>query len=312
MRCSRCDMPLSPAKTSCPRCGTAVASGSFKEQGERPFAFVQASAYQGQQNNSSVIGTAVDVAPAQYNWVPQAKSVLETPFATVLPSPQTPLTSRLEDAQAATHIQDAQAFSTLSPLPKADNRSAGMGFGLAGLCTVLACLLLLFVYVIAQTLPPPDGSSSTRLANKSSLVAQNTPMIDLSSTATTPAVSPTATYPGQQYIANAQTATAINVVTAQPTLPTSTFTVGQKIYITFDVHPNGHTGAICLLWFINATQFASYPFALNTTNTTSAYSYAATRNAGPGYVEIYWENAPSCIDPNKVLSDHIDFTVTAA
>ncbi len=312
MRCSRCDMPLSPTKTSCPRCGTVVASSSFKEQGERPFAFVQAPAYQGQQNNPSVVGTAVEVAPVQYTWAPQAKSVQETPLVTALLPPQTLLTSRLEDAQASTHIQEAQPFSIPSPISKANNRSAGMGFGLAGLCTVLACLLLLFVYVIAQTLPPPDGSSVTRLANRSSVVAQNTPMIDLSSTATTPAVSPTATYPGQQYIANAQTATTINAVTAQPTLPASTFTVGQKIYITFDVHPNGHLGAICLLWFINATQFASYPFALNTTNTTSAYSYAATRNAGPGYVEIYWENAPSCIDPNKVLSDHIDFTVTAA
>ena len=310
MRCSRCDMPLSPARTSCPRCGTPIASGGFKGQGELPFAFVQASADQRQANSPGSVGTAVDVAPIQHNWGLQARSVQETPLAAAVAPPLTPLASEQGDAQLPLHLQDALASSMLPPLSKAGNRSAGIGFGLAGLCTLVACVLLLFVYIMAQTLPPPSNGSSARLGS-TALVAQNTPVIDLSPTATTPIASPTATYPGQQYIANAQTAATINVATAQPTLPSSTFKVGQKIYITFDVHPNGQTGAICLLWFINAAQFASYPFALNTTSTTSTYSYAATGNVGPGYVEIYWENAPSCIDPNKILSDHVNFTVTA-
>lgn len=312
MRCSRCDMPLSPAKTSCPRCGTevAIASGGFKGQGDLPFAFTQAALEPKQQNGSGFVGMAVDVAPVQYNWGTQAGSVQETPFASTSVPPLTPLTSGQGDAQAPLHLQDALAFSMLPPLPKAGNRSVNIGFGLAGLCTVVACVLLVFVFIMAQTLPQPNNSSSARVGS-SVLVAQNTPVIDLSPTATTPISSPTPTYPGQQYIANAQTASGINFATGQPTLPSTTFKVEQKIYITFDVHPNGQAGAVCLLWFINATQFASYPFALNTTSTTSTYSYAATGNAGPGYVEIYWENAPSCIDPNKLLSDHVDFTVTA-
>ena len=308
MRCSRCDMPLSPTKTSCPRCGTAVASGGFKGQVEPPFAFVQTALEPRQQTSSGFVGTAVDVAPMQHNWGPEARNMQETPSAAALVPPLTALTSGQGDAQAPLYLQEPLAFSKFPPLPKVSNRSAGIGFGLAGLCTIVACVLLLFVYVIAQTLPQPN---STARLGSTALVAQNTPVIDLSPTATTPIASPTPTYPGQQYIANAQTAATINVATAQPTLPSTTFKVGQKIYITFDVHPSGQTGAICLLWFINATQFASYPFALNTTSTTSAYSYAATGNAGSGYVEIYWENAPSCIDPNKILSDHVDFTVTA-
>lgn len=313
MRCSRCDMPVSSTATSCPRCGAAVAviAGGFKRQEELPFAFVQTPSDQRQQNNPGFVGAAIDVAPMQHKWGFQAKDAQETPFATTSVPPMTSLTPGPGDAQPSSSIPEALAFSTPPPLPKAGHRSAGIGFGLAGLCTIVACLLLLFVYVMAQTLPQSSNDSSARVAGGSSLVAQNTPVIDLSPTATTPIASPTATYPGQQYISNAQTAITINVATGQPTLPTTTFKVGQKIYITFDVHPAGHTGAICLLWFINATQFASYPFALDTTNTTSAYSYAATRNAGPGYIEIYWENAPSCIDPNKILGDHVDFTVTA-
>ncbi len=312
MRCSRCDMPLSPTKTSCPRCGTAISAlqGGIKWQGEQPFAFAQAVPELRQQNSTGFIGTAVDVAPLQHHWEPQARNVQETPFATALTPPLTPLPSEQGDAQAPLHLQDALAFSLLPPLPKAGNRSVSIGFGLAGLCTMVACVLLVFVYIMAQTLPQP-GNTSSNHSGASTFVAQNTPVIDLSPTATTPIASATPTYPGQQYIANAQTASGINFATGLPTLPATTFRIGQKIYITFDVHPNGQAGAVCLLWFINATQFASYPFALNTTSTTSTYSYAATGNAGPGYVEIYWENAPSCTDPNKILSGHVNFTVTA-
>ena len=311
MRCSRCDMPLSPTRTSCPRCGNAVvASGGFKGQSEPPFAFVHAAPEPRHQSNAGFIDVAVDVAPMQPGWGAQARSVQETPFAAASAPPLTPFAAEQGDVQVPLYLQEALASSTLPPLPQARKRSVHVGFGLAGLCTAVACVLLLFVYVMAQTLPQSSTPPTTR-SGVSSLVAQNTPVIDLSPTATTPIASPTATYPGQQYIANAHTAMMINVATAQPTLPASTFKVGQKIYITFDVHPQGQTGAICLLWFINATQFTSYPFAVNTTSTTSAYSYASTGNVGPGYVEIYWENAPSCLDPNKILSDHVDFTVTA-
>ncbi len=274
-----------------------------------PFAFAPVPPEPRQPNNPGFAGTAVDVAPMQYNWGPQARSEQETPFAEALMPPTTPLALGQDGAQEYPHEQGALAFSMLPPLLRTGNRSTSIGFGLAGLCMAVACVLLLFVYIMAQTLPQSNNSTSARLGS-TALVAQNTPVIDLSPTATTPISSPTPTYPGQQYIANAQTAATINIATAQPMLPSTTFKVGQKIYITFDVHPNGQTGAVCLLWFINATQFASYPFALNTTNTTSTYSYASTGNAGPGYVEIYWENAPSCIDPNKILSDHVDFTVT--
>ncbi|GAC1426992.1 MAG: hypothetical protein PVS3B3_19510 [Ktedonobacteraceae bacterium] len=280
-------------------------AAGFKGQGEPSFTFMQAPSNQRQQNSPGFVGTTVDLAPMQHIQEQQVRNIQERPFPALVVPPQTPLTSVQEDAR----IQGVFASSVLAPLlPKSGNRSTGIGFGLASLCIVVAFLLLLFVYVMAQTLPQPTNGLATRLAGGSSLVAQNTPVIDLSPT---PVASQTVIYPGKQYIANAQTASIINVATAQPTFPTTTFKVGQKIYITFDIHPNGHTGAICLLWFINATQFASYPFALNTTNTTSAYSYAATKNAGPGYIEIYWENAPSCIDPNKILSDHVNFIVTA-
>ena len=303
MRCSRCDMPLSPTKISCPRCGTATGAGD--DRGTLSPVFAHAPFGQKQQHGYA--GTAVEVEPIKYNRGPQTRNLQETPLATTPVPPQTPFPVQREEVSVSLHGQDALAFVSQ---PKAKWSAANIGFGLAGLCTAVACLLLLSVYAIAQTLPS-NSHPSTRLAGRTTVVVQNTPGGVLSPTAISPTASAMATYPGQQYIAHAQTAAAINFSTEQATLPASTFRVGQKIYITLDVRPNGHTGAVCLLWFINATQFASYPFAINTTITTPVYSYATTYNVGTGYVEIYWENAPSCTDPNKILGGHVDFTVTA-
>ena len=311
MRCSRCDMPLSPTGTSCSRCGTAVADKT-KGQDNSPFVSVSAQSNYRQSSffadSTSFVGTPVDIAPAQQYW---GQNVQQTPFATTLVPPITPLAAPLlQESQTPPQIPDIQSFSSMPPLLTSRHRASGIGFGLAGLCIGIACLLLLFVYIMAQSLPQFSSTTPTHLMGGASLVTQSTPAVNSSPT-TVPTVSATPTYPGQQYVANAQTASAVNATTAQTIIPAATFRVGQKIYITFDVHPNGQKGAICLLWFINDTQFTSYPFAINTTYTTSAYSYAATGNVGAGYIEIYWENAPSCTDPNKILSDHIDFTVTA-
>lgn len=341
MRCSRCAMPLSPTRTSCPRCGTVAATMPDRHKGPASTNYnpLKSTFF---ARVSSFGRTPVDDAPAQQAWEQHTRNGQETPFTAPVPptTPSAPQNHKEQEVSAGTNgqpfvvneqafsaptqqqevqtpstVQEPQAFSSSPPLPRPSNRSTSIGFGLAGLCIFVACLLLLFVYFMEKTLPQPTSSSSSRLVRApSSLAAQNTPIIDLSPTATVPTAStasPTPTYPGQQYISNAHTASAVNVLTAQPTVPTTTFRVGQKIYITFDVHPSGHLGAICLLWFINGTQFNSYPFALRTTSATSAYSYAATGFVGSGYIEIYWENAPSCTDPNKLLGDHADFTVTA-
>ncbi len=261
---------------------------------------------QKQQHYSNFAGAAVELAP--YNWEAQ---VSNTPGPSPAKTPaalHTPLPSDLKNASASSIEQEAPVIAVPS---KAGLRSTTIGFGLAGLCTTVGCLLLLFVYAIAQTLPHTNTPSSNRLTGGTTLVTQNTPVLTASPSSTVPTASPTLTFPGGQYIAHAQTANAVNVATAHATLPASSFRIGQKIYITFDVQPAGHTGAICLLWYINGSQFASYPFAINTITPTSAYSYAATTTVGTGYVEIYWETAPSCIDPAKLLGSRVDFTVTA-
>src|ERR1700730_9921804 len=88
MRCSTCGLPLSPARTSCPRCGTAIAKGS-----------------EGQSANYNIpagrgftdSGMQAGVQPPQQQWGQQAAPVpwnvpgaQGAPFAQPMTPPQQP------------------------------------------------------------------------------------------------------------------------------------------------------------------------------------------------------------------------------
>ncbi len=259
MRCSRCDLPISPTRTTCPRCG------------------------------------------ANTN-----KSATNSPLFLASDAPKA--------FQAPTSVEEPRLFSSPPQKHKQGYRSTTIGFGLAGLCLMMASLLLVFVYFMAQNLPLPSNGLSSRLtggqSNLPTTSAKNTSVAQSGSTPPPPATSPAVTYLGRQYIDNAQMATAISAE-ALPVQPETTFRTNQTMYITFKVHPDGRIGAVCLLWYLNTRQFTNYSFAINTTVSSPAYSYATTGSSGSGYVEIYWETAPSCTDPNKILADRVAFAVTA-
>jgi hypothetical protein len=180
-----------------------------------------------------------------------------------------------------------------------------LGFTAAALCVIAGGLLLVFVYFVAT------GASGN--ANNSGVGSINTQHTSISPTSQPPspsptnASSPTATsFPGQQYISNAQMASQINTQTAQPTQLSTTFTVNQKIYVTFQLHPAGQSGAVCLLWYLNSRQVTGYNFAVSQ-NTSASYSYAIYGGTGTGAVEVYWASSSSCAD--KQLAQRVNFTV---
>jgi hypothetical protein len=95
----------------------------------------------------------------------------------------------------------------------------------------------------------------------------------------------------------------------QATNPTTTFKLGTTMYVVFKLHPPSQGGAFCAYWFQNGKQITqpyTYPV-----KAASRRSYATARygQAGAGYVELYWASSQSCSD--KVLAQHVDFTVTA-
>jgi hypothetical protein len=199
-------------------------------------------------------------------------------------------------------------FSQQTPLPSPPQtgaprnfRNSRLGFVIAGLCILAGALILVFVYFIAVGSPGGDATTKGTGSPVSLPTKAPTP------TATT-APTPTATiYPGQQYINNAQMASAVDSSSLQPTQLATTFKTNQKIYVTFQLHPAGHNGAVCLLWYLNGRQITPYSFAVSA-NSKLSYAYAIYGGTGAGYVEIYWASTTQCTD--QLLAQHVDFTVT--
>ena len=77
--------------------------------------------------------------------------------------------------------------------------------------------------------------------------------------------------------------------------------------MTFSLHPNGKNGAVCLFWYLNNRNIAQYPFGV-TAGAKAGYSYATYAGPGTAYVEIYWASTIACSD--KILAQHVNFTVT--
>jgi hypothetical protein len=286
MKCTNCGLPLSPSHTptNCPRCGTPI--GSSQKATPAP---VQHSSY----------NPEVAQMPGHQQGVPPT-----------FPSqvPQQPVPSGQMWSQGPLSRPGLFQQTSLSRPPQAKSpfytRNAKLGFIVAGLCIFTCALILVFIYFMASS--SAGGNSNNTTASIPSPVSS--PTMAATPTATT-ALTPTATvYPGRQYVDNAQMASAIDTSSLQPTQLTTTFKTNQKIYVTFQLHPTGQNGAVCLLWYLNGKQTTQYSFAVSA-NSKLSYSYAIYSEPGSAYVEIYWASTSQCTD--QVLAQHVDFSVTA-
>jgi hypothetical protein len=239
--------------------------------------------------------------PGQSNqaWVQQAPMMPMNAAQDWGQAQQTPFNSA-PTMQAGMFQQTPRQFSRLN----IQGWSTRTGFTAASVCVVLAALILLFVHIMAQSLPASNPSGQTAAQTQPTPVATLAPAPTPSPS---PAVSPTPTYPAQQYVDNVQMASAVNTATAQPVTMTTTFKVRQTIYVTMALHPANHIGAICLLWFLNNQQFSRYAFSVGGT-TQQGYSYTRSTGPGSGYVQIYWASTTACTD--EQLAQQANFTVT--
>jgi hypothetical protein len=192
---------------------------------------------------------------------------------------------------------------------KTRTATSNLGFIIASVCVITGGLLLILVYFIAAGLPP--STTQTQSITTGSPVVTATPHSTPTAVVPTPTPKPTPTasigaFPAQQFIANPQMASAVNMTTAQVIQPATTFRVGQRVYVTFAIHPDSRSGAVCLLWYSNARTFSHFEFAVSS-NSTVAYSYTYYATSGPAYVEIYWASDISCSD--KMLAQRVNFTV---
>lgn len=192
--------------------------------------------------------------------------------------------------------------------PAKSARSSNIGFVVAGVCVMSAALILMFVYFMAMGLSSntPAGVVGTSYAPTVTSSLSPTPAASLTSTPTASATK--ADLPGEQFISEAETATAVDTTTSKALDPVTTFSVNQKVYITFHLHPAGQAGAVCLLWYLNGKETAQFEFSVSPAD-EAAYSYAIFRQAGAGYVDIFWASTTACTD--KLLAQHVVFDVTS-
>ena len=157
------------------------------------------------------------------------------------------------------------------------------------------------VYFLAMGQPgssPTAGSTPTRTVATSTAAVTPSPAGSPSPTATT--------YPGQQYISNAQMSSA-QPSASQPAQPTTSFKVNQTLYVVFKVSSSSQ-GEICLKWYLNGKFAFNYQFPIGAHATFTTYGQAVYSTSGPAYVELYWANDATCA--NELLAQHVDFTIT--
>lgn len=304
MRCMNCGLPLSPERNlaNCPRCGASL--NAFQ------------GAQQQQQSDQAGWGN-MGGAPQQSSWGQTPPPGPFSPFTQQNQGgPTTPMNSGF-NSEVGSGLQQ----SPLSPRrpytpPPSGKSNPRLLFMAAGLCVLLAAMLLGLIYILGSS---GSGNPSQTANTNSNTPASNTGTTPASASptavdTTTPTAdaSPTASgtaYPGQQYIDGAQMAEGVNKKTLQPTNPTTTFKVGAAMYVVFKLHPPSQGGAVCAYWYLNGNQVTPFAFAVKSTSHAS-YTYATYGSAGPAYVELYWASSTSCTD--KVLAQHVDFTVTAS
>lgn len=320
MRCMNCGFPVSPSRTSCPRCGAAINQGNDgRAQGGQgagappPTGNGMYPPTMGAPVSQPVPGPQWQQGPgggaggAGYN--PQMQQMFAN---NGYPGPQSYVPSPGFNGPAGSMVSRNVAQ------PQAPQRSSRRPLTIAGISVFIGAIVLVLVVILASAFSQAanDNHKTTVLPSPTSAPQQAvngaTPTPDVQATPTdtapTPTVTPTADpgqYPASQYVSNAQMAHDVDTQSAKPVNPGDTFQAGDKMYLTFDL-PAGKSGAACLQWYIGDQQFATYPIDVKATSTRT-YSYAITGGKGQGHVEIYWASSPTCSD--KQLAQKVNYTV---
>jgi len=202
MRCSQCGMPLSPSRTSCPRCGAAVGNVGPRPSGKirltRDPAPSPSNSFVPDNNNtnqgapSPTWGVVAPVAfpqepPVDATHAPaQAGQFSPAPRPPAYP-PQTntPLSPTFGAQQNNMYVPSTpmpspqttpQAPRMSGPMPPpAPSRSTPpqrpprikLGFTVAGMCLMAGALIMIFVFIMAQSLPLTQSTASTNPSTQS-------------------------------------------------------------------------------------------------------------------------------------------------
>jgi zinc ribbon protein len=175
---------------------------------------------------------------------------------------------------------------------------------------------LIIGIVVILLLAVTGGVFALRAATGGSQTNTTTPTATTAPTSTpTPAVTPTTqgTSPsGSQIdstaaaiVTKAQTTSAIDS-NYFPTHLTSDFTVGQNIYVTFNLALNGQSGYVEAKLYSN-TSYVGNKILAAQSNFDHGYFTVSLNQAATGYVELYWCVQSDCSDAR--LATFVTFNV---
>ena len=352
MKCSQCGMPLSPTRTSCPRCGAQAGNGGTRPSGKikltRDSSSVpqhmmppahESNAYSQQSSWGTLAPAAPPLEPRSEQGVftaqagqfsPAQSSFPNQPYAATLPPanaqqpmymPSTPMPAQPPSAPRTPYITGSPSLvqPRRNPARKPNTR---LGYTIAGLCFMAGALIMIFVFIMAQSLsmtpsltttasnptPTIDQTSSQPTAPAKTHNVQATPT---TATATTATATPTAVVSNQLYIDQTNLASAVDTHTGQPLQLTNTFHVGQPVYVTMAIHQAAYSGTICLNWLLNQQGYpyssTASPGGATNLDQISAYFFYKPGAAGTGSVDISWSSSATCT--NTMPIKRLSFTV---
>jgi len=193
--------------------------------------------------------------------------------------------------------------------PRPRGNKTGLILGLIALVIVLIGAGIFGVLALGKNKQTQGGPTAT--ATVTTTVPTTAPTSSPTQAATQP-VSPSGSpldSTASSIMTNPQTASAVDS-NARPTQLSSSFTVQQIIYATFDLHLNGQTGYAEAKWYANG-QLGFTSSILNISDPTAPDGYfagkynVATQN---GSVELYWCTQSNCSD--AALAAVVNFTVS--
>jgi hypothetical protein len=313
MKCIHCGLPLSSTRTqvNCPRCGMSTTPGQESKESSGSQSLIPAHQV-GYAHSEHSLGSSAEDLQAGHAALPRTQSSGWGPLVLRTQPPTATTTTWEPSSQTQPAWQyDSEHMSNRPRMePRKSKRpgtSSNIGLVVAGLCVFTSALILIFVYFMATGLTN-DAPGTERVISQASTATTIVPSPSPVSSPTVAASSTPVTLPGEQFIDNAQMASVIDFSTAKVTTPASTFSINQKVYVTFDLHPNSQAGAACLSWYLNGKKIAHFEFAVPPSISRSVYSYEVYQAAGAGSVHIYWASSIACT--SKLLAQEVNFSVT--
>lgn len=296
MNCTSCGANLTPGVAICPLCGTPAP-------------------YNANPAGSSPQYDPTVAAPPYGGTPPPPSTAYGTPsYGVPPPNPYGPPPQPQQNFYGAPPQQGSygappQQGGYVAPPPQPGNMYAygtqpppkrrsrlGLILGIVALVLVLACAGISFgVYQALKN----TGNNIVSSVEATATTSTNTYGSPSGQT-----IDPAAA----AIISSPQTSSAVDNNLA-PTKPTTSFTTGQDVYVTFSISSNGKDGYIEAKWYQNGQHLSTRQFHHSASNDVGYFSRTFA-DSGDGIAELYWCTKANCSD--EKLAQVVKFTVATA